>query len=121
MSVVASVSATNYQAGARAFGPVAIPAGVTTISATFTREAWPLTINDTVLQVAVEASVDGGVTYPYGSKSVWFGGVRTQRDGSTATSETITRSSLPLTGTRLVRATVTVLSPLRTAVTLEVF
>src|SRR5687767_1744881 len=49
------VPSRNYAAGAREFGPADMSQGVTTIKATFTRENWPLTNQDVVLQVGIEA------------------------------------------------------------------
>jgi hypothetical protein len=46
---------------ARTFGPLAVPADVTTISVEMTTDQWNV---GTVFTVRLEVSVDGGVTFP---------------------------------------------------------
>lgn len=122
MAIVATVPSAVYQPGARVYGPATIPQGATGIRTTFTRESWPLTIADPVLSVLLEASYDGGVTWPEFAGGTWNGGVRVAH-GSTVLSESVATFNLdsPQSLLRRVRASVIVISALRTTVTLEVF
>lgn len=132
MAVVAQIPSRNYAAGAREFGPAAIAQGVTTMKATFTRENWPLTNQDIVLRVGIEASLDGGLTWPFGAYNFnkdtgeggWMGGVRiSSRTGLVVPQESVGFMGIPepTNPNRLVRAFTELLSGLRTAVTLETF
>lgn len=126
------IPSRNYAAGEREFGPANVSQGVTTIKATFTRENWPLTNQTVVLQVGIEASLDGGVTWPYGAYNFnkdtgqggWVGGVRVSgRTGEIITQETVAFMGIPEpeNPNRRVRAFTQIVSNLRTAVTLQTF
>jgi hypothetical protein len=130
MTIVASIPSAAYPAGDRAFGPADIPLGVTAIQAVFTRQAWPGTNQDVVLQCGIECSLDGGLTWPIGAYNYdpdsgnggWIGGARVSR-GVTVASESIMRGDIPEPNNpnRKVRAMVKVKQALQTAVTLSVF
>lgn len=124
MAVVAQVPSNVYAAGPRSFGPAPMALGVIEIKATFTRENWPLTNVDPVLTVSVEASLDGGATFPFSAATTWRGGiVVNSRTGVPNASESISLRGIPEPDNpnRMIRASVDVLSQLRTAVTLETF
>src|SRR5262245_20439639 len=103
MAVLASVPSGVRPAGERTFGPANLPTGITEIKATFTREAWPLTNQDVIFQVGIEASLDGGATWPYGcynfnkdtGQGGWVGGTRTNRLGQTVTQESVQFTGIP--------------------------
>lgn len=124
-----TVPSTLYQAGIQNAGPAVVDVGLTHVSVTFTREAWPAGVvwtdaagnsfTNIVLVPRIEISYDGGLSWPDFVSSAWSGGTRINRFGQTVTSETLQRDlPQPTNPNRRIRASVQVLAPTRTAITL---
>jgi len=123
--ILLSIPSQNYSAQPRTFEtPNPIDPSFSRMAVTLTRENWPGTPQDTIVEVAIDVALDG-VTYgtTLGARSSFVGGVRQyQKDGQTIT-VTQERVEVTLMGvgltTRKIRASLNNTLPLRTAVTVE--
>ncbi len=120
MTVLLAVASRDYPAGTQPIPSTAIPAGLSSVRLTLTRESWPDTGGD-VISMLIDLSLDGGATWTPGFLGFTApGGVLFDRLGNVrATSSAFRDLPEPANANRRVRGTVTLLSPLRTAVTIE--
>lgn len=121
--IVIQIPSNNYPSNTRSFGPANVAIGVTKLRVTFTRENWPGDNDDRIINVKIEGSLDGGVTYPIWGEIDFMGGVQiNSRTGQVVNANWINRSMPePNNPNRKVRATIINNQTLRTAVTLETF
>lgn len=122
MAVVLSVPSAVYAPNTYTVGPANVPLGVTQMRATLTRESWPLTNSDVVVIVRIEVSYNNGADgFPEFVETEWRGGDLTNWRGP-VTQEVVQRNvQQPANPNRRIRAKVTVLAQLRTAVVVEAF
>lgn len=119
MATVISVPSRSYHAGTYVENANnTVP--YTSITATFTREAWPVTTPNPALSVTLERSDDNGVTWQFVGAASMPGGVIANRPVSAVTFRQLdpaTGDPIPLTGS--LRATIIVAATLTTSITVD--
>jgi hypothetical protein len=114
-----SVPERRYDPGAAAFGPFAIPDGMTRIEIGLTRVNWPENGLD-VVTLAVDVSVDSGQTWRYWYGFTAPGGAPIDDETGQIATRSYMSTGIPAGTNRRVRGRVTVTLPLDTAVSIEV-